>query len=584
MWAWSIQCSSITTIFSPNIIIIPSNLQWHQCFLTGWPKLPPPGFPHPTLDPQAVPMNIVNSKPIHAFSNWFTSCEFQLNPCTFLSFVLLPYPHHLLIDTSLPTSGDRIVLHELNQCITSHLATYAICFPPSPFGDNGATQDNPNEYEKAEWVLLQLGRLTCDSVSQPLKVAMLMTWQLTTATIIANINKVSKTMKNPLNDTPLLLAAPRFRKLTGPINVRAAIHSCFASQVMDGFFTMSFPEETQNPQCFSTCLSYATEQHIHDLMDVDDDDNEFNTSISSTITHINAAVSTPGPLPLTSSPTPMSFMQMLPISTSQNQHASDSGARDDTSLATSCHHIHFTRSAARTLQSQTVPSELLVHSTVADWMGYVQDQAIPECNAHPNPWRGEGQTVGDVADLLAMFIYYKFGKVSIQMSSLPTGLTLGLFMKNRTYKVGRGLGEGVEWAVLAEAVNRSTNDLSTWVQTTDVFKVLSVLPFGVLDPKAEARLRAHGLLCALHISALGQPPLPCSPFLIAYCLGAFELILDHSFVMHLTPDVGAALSAIPADHNNNLDLSATGCIAALLATYLNIQPAQISVADMLLTQ
>jgi hypothetical protein len=71
--------------------------------------------------------------------------------------------------------------------------------------------------------------------------------------------------------------------------------------------------------------------------------------------------------------------------------------------------------------------------------------------------------------------------------------------------------------------------------------------------------------------ALGQPPVPCSPFLLVYCLGAFDLLLDHSFVALLAPDAASALCAIPADHTATLDLSMTGPLAALLVTHLNVQ-------------
>lgn len=123
--------------------------------------------------------------------------------------------------------------------------------------------------------------------------------------------------------------------------------------------------------------------------------------------------------------------------------------------------------------------------------------------------------------------------------------------------------------MLARAIRKSTDDLSTWAQTTDGFKSLSILPFGALDLKVACKLKTHGLLCALHIFALGQAPIPCSPFLILYILGGFDLLLDHTFIQSLAPEAAHALSAIPANHP--LDLSPGGRFASLLVTYLNIQ-------------
>lgn len=105
----------------------------------------------------------------------------------------------------------------------------------------------------------------------------------------------------------------------------------------------------------------------------------------------------------------------------------------------------------------------------------------------------------------------------------------------------------------------------------DGFKSLSTLPFGVLDPKMACKLKTHGLLCALHIFALGQPPVPCSPFLLIYVLGNFNLLFDTSYIRMLAPEAAHALSVIPSNHNSPLDLSPTGPLASLLATYLMIQ-------------
>ncbi|KAG1719425.1 hypothetical protein EDD22DRAFT_963250 [Suillus occidentalis] len=420
--------------------------------------------------------------------------------------------HNLVIDVTLSTSDpQRLAMNELHEHITSHLTAHSIHFPASPPFDMNVAACAPQvEYERADWLILQLGKLNRDATSYTLKPAALTTWQLTVAALIDNMNKISRNMKNPFSDTPLLFIAPRFGKLTGPIDTTNRIHSCYASRVMDTLFTAIFPEPTRNPSCLSACPSYGLEQRLNRVND-DDDDDCFNESLSSTIAR------------------------------------------------------------GTTLQSENTAPPHPTHSNIADWQAYVQDHALDDSGTDIQPWRGQGTTVEDVADLLTAFIYSQFGGISLCMASLPPGLTIGysykndgsdlslasLFMSKRTYKVGEGLGEGVERSVLAQAVQKSTSELSTWMETMDGFKSVSTLPFGVLDPKMACKLKTHGLLCALHIFALGQPPVPM-----------------------LGPEAAQALSAIPSNHNSPLDLSPTGPLASLLATYLMIQPVQLT-QDML---
>ncbi|KAG2030465.1 hypothetical protein BDR03DRAFT_987076 [Suillus americanus] len=438
--------------------------------------------------------------------------------------------HNLVIHVTLSTSDpQRLVINELHEYITSHLAAHTIHFPASPLFDTDTTTHAPQvEYERANWLILQLGKLNHDGTS---KAAALTTWQLTAATLVDNMNKISRNMKNPFSDTPLLFIdmssfqqsqiAPRFGKLTGPIDTTKRVHSCYASRAMDTLFTAVFPEPIRNPSCLSACPGYGIEQRLNR---VDDDDDCFNDSLSSTIAR--------GP----------------------------------------------------TLQSKNTAPTHPAHSNFADWQAYVQDHALDGRHTDIQPWRGQGKTVEDIADLLMVFIYSKYGGISFSMASLPSGLVIGYsyknddsdlslassFMSERTYKVGEGLVK----------VSSDPSLLKLSRKAMDGFKSLSTLPFGVLDPKMACKLKTHGVLCALHIFALGQPPVPCSPFLLIYVLGNFDLLFDTLYIGMLAPEAAQALSVIPSNRNSPLDLSPTGPLAPLLATYLMTQPAQL-VQDML---
>lgn len=111
-----------------------------------------------------------------------------------------------MIDVTLSTSDpQRLVINELHEHITSHLAAHTIHFPASPLFDTNTTVHAPQvEYERADWLILQLGKLNRDGTSYTLKTAALTTWQLTVAALVDNMNKISRNMKNPFSDTPLL--------------------------------------------------------------------------------------------------------------------------------------------------------------------------------------------------------------------------------------------------------------------------------------------------------------------------------------------------------------------------------------------
>ena len=126
--------------------------------------------------------------------------------------------------------------------------------------------------------------------------------------------------------------------------------------------------------------------------------------------------------------------------------------------------------------------------------------------------------------------------------------------------------------VLTSAVKTALSDLSIWTETTNGYKSLSVLALSDVPLKVGIKIRIHGFLCALHLYTLGQPLLPCSPFLLLYTIGASKLLFDLQLVKLLAPDIGNMLTNVN-DENNNLvhDRSPTGPLAALLATHLFLQ-------------
>ncbi|KAG1790151.1 uncharacterized protein HD556DRAFT_1310759 [Suillus plorans] len=173
------------------------------------------------------------------------------------------------------------------------------------------------------------------------------------------------------------------------------------------------------------------------------------------------------------------------------------------------------------------------------------------------------------------------------MASLPSGLIIGysykndgsdlsltsLFMSERTYKVGEGLGEGVERSVLAQAVQKLTSELSTWVETMDRFKSFSTLPFGVLDPKMPAQL-VQDMLSARQLKLQWQ----LYAGVLLGCPSAFTLDVPQEilafaegFNVYVSEEIPSLASLT---HFKTLHPSLEGLIAELYQQHF-ISPAQL---------
>lgn len=91
-----------------------------------------------------------------------------------------------------------------------------------------------------------------------------------------------------------------------------------------------------------------------------------------------------------------------------------------------------------------------VHSSIADWRSYIGELVEESCTSQP--WRAEGQTSSDLAEVIAAFVFSKFADEPLEPSSLPEGVKIGsfftsisetaaglslssLFIKNQLYKV-----------------------------------------------------------------------------------------------------------------------------------------------------
>ncbi|KAG1836256.1 hypothetical protein C8R48DRAFT_680541 [Suillus tomentosus] len=204
--------------------------------------------------------------------------------------------YQLLIQGSLLTSpnlGAKIEVgqnEDLSKSKQGHLQELGILigaklsklnFPSLHYGDHQPT-GGPLEYEKLNWVILEFGKFSADQNSQLLKMALFTLRDITGNVLSALMRKIATTMKNPIDDVPLLFIAPRFGTLRGTLVSAAdtAVHPCFAARVMYTFFTEAIPKPSHDPTCLFSCPSQSD-----DLSDSDDD--SLSMSISEQITHQN---------------------------------------------------------------------------------------------------------------------------------------------------------------------------------------------------------------------------------------------------------------------------------------------------------
>ncbi|KAF8444467.1 hypothetical protein L210DRAFT_986286 [Boletus edulis BED1] len=366
-------------------------------------------------------------------------------------------------------------------------------------------------------------------------------------------------MGNLFAPTPrLLYFAPRFGKLCGPIDDTGALHSCFAARAMDMFFTDNKREASRNPSCFPTCTTSITQSQALEL-----DDDDFDILINEPI---SALLFQPRNSALCPRPLHSSYFNNRDDPITEDL-PSRNRVPDASTLRVTANRAWL--SQVQTSEAETVENLMLnetTYTTILEWRDYLQEviASEPDNNRHGGPpifsWRAEGESVEVLARLLTNFVYAKFSNGPVNMFSFPDGTKLGissagdsselmlqsLFRNVRLYKVGQGIGEGVERAVIVEAVKTMFTDRTLWTTTIDHFMSINILSLAD-NPKLECRLCTYGFLCALYI------------------IGAHDLLFDLALIQSLAPIVGKDLSVIPTDHSTPLDRTHYGPMDALLS-------------------
>ncbi|KAG1760587.1 hypothetical protein EDD22DRAFT_954822 [Suillus occidentalis] len=469
--------------------------------------------------------------------------------------------YHLIIEMTLT---DSATLKYLDERINSHFSLHNISFPPSPYVNPHPGNGSP-QYEKLRWSILELGKLSVDQNSTLLK-------------------KTATTMKNPMDNTPLLFIAPRFGMLRGPISCEPAdthTHFCFAARVMDTFFTETVPEPSRDPTCFHSCPEQSDDSSN------DSFDDELPLSVSELAVRCQE-LPVPHPIRPAYSATHLWSSNSL-IGTS--------------SLRSNILHTHshtwrlLSTSGAQPRAATSPPPPAIIDLTrdhpafpsVVEWLDYAHTHAPTESET-VNHWRLFAPSVKSAALALIAFVEAQCSWVPLNLSDAKfEGAQVGyeaandglhmnissLFMSDCTYIVGPGVGSGIECAVLSQAISMVFGDLHMWSATNNEgYKCPSIVPFAS-DTSHLHWFKAHGILCALHIFHLGQPPLPCSPFLLCHAIWGFNDLINPAFVELLAPETAASLTALPLDPMQPLDLAVDGSLASLLATYSNIQLSQL---------
>ncbi|KAG1897466.1 uncharacterized protein F5891DRAFT_1191925 [Suillus fuscotomentosus] len=339
--------------------------------------------------------------------------------------------HHLIIKTTV-TIGDSVILNQLDSQINTHFLCHNISFPSSLYGDHQPTS-GPLEYEKLNWVILELGKLSADQNSQLLKMALFTSRDIIGNALSALMRKIAMMMKNPIDDVPLLFIAPRFGTLRGTLASAAdtAVHPCFAAWVMDTFFTEAIPEPSRDPTCLFSCPSQSD-----DLSDSDDD--SLSMSISEQITHQNRGTPSSSSVLLTVITCPTVVTRTFGSRPSSVRHETSSRVSSFTMCAPStmrpslsegssmCATWSLTRWPISLPNSAPRPStsavtidltsnDTPVFTSIMDWANYVQAHGPIETPTII-PWRVSAPNIKSGAMALIAFIEAQHSRTGVDLS------------------------------------------------------------------------------------------------------------------------------------------------------------------------
>jgi hypothetical protein len=137
---------------------------------------------------------------------------------------------------------------------------------------------------------------------------------------------------------------------------------------------------------------------------------------------------------------------------------------------------------------------------------------------------------------------------------------------------GNGLGNGVERAVLREAILIATADGTFWKHLNDLGHVTWANRLdGIASNHVRlASVKAHGALVALHLVWLGSAPEPISPWLLLFTIAGFPSLLDPDFVASIDPNIGQRLAQWPLDLSAALSTSPLHLASLLITEFLGM--------------
>ncbi|KAF8582907.1 hypothetical protein K439DRAFT_1617896 [Ramaria rubella] len=151
----------------------------------------------------------------------------------------------------------------------------------------------------------------------------------------------------------------------------------------------------------------------------------------------------------------------------------------------------------------------------------------------------------------------------------------GLLMADTHFRVGRGLGNGVEHAVYNDLFATKLLASPYWVQVNSYWSI-SLPPIFSLNSAPLVEIKTWGALTAIYILRFGLLPPSVSPFLILTILCGVNSLLDVNFVHLLDPQILDTLRewmAIPPEMTLTLELHSQ--LIYTVSRLLSMEPRQI---------
>ncbi|KAG6906727.1 hypothetical protein DXG01_012417 [Tephrocybe rancida] len=502
--------------------------------------------------------------------------------------------HKLLFEISITGTLREEIWKEFNNSVVRHCQENHLQMNPHKF----PLRLHITTYDDLQFWVLQPGNQPRGEHGQLLKDAKLVAYEFT----LAKLDSISSLMKNPLSSTPLLWLAGKAR-VDGPIYPgNTVMHPCFVDRALIGVRLIDMEEEPEDDgrrrtaDCIKNhCASNEPEDDYQLLNDpmpstpppttpfLRSDSSTFTDSVFSGLSTANSTRRA-NPFSRQDSPTPSTSADLLPPLLSHTRapvpapspilvldpapvppltalpriSIASVSASAPLPIADTMTHKDWMRHLDGTIQRTTTRSLSILAPTEASGGKAFLDCLISHYGGTPasTPVPVDGDPVPVASEVLTWNFYV-----------LPGGV--------RVIRIGQGIGEGVDKAILTKAIELcfSTSE-ADWREIGCAHHKTWAVTTNRLNSSREATLKTLGTLSAAYLCWFKTLPPVISPWMILLAALGLEDLQDLPKIFNIAvlqaqdPELAESLLAWPTDFNTRPNFAPTSTCSQLISTHL----------------